>query len=141
MAKPKSGSERDAKWYAGTNGADGKPKPAGLGALPKFVRGELDDQEKTHLKAQQFNWDDIIENLVPLVEAGYKVSIGEDFYNHCFATWITAPPKDNPNSGFILQGRGPDVLSSVACAFYKHFTKFAGAWPIDPEQVKRDAWG
>lgn len=141
MARSKSGKTREASWYVGTNGTDGKTDGKPKRVMPTFVRCELNEQQKEHVKSQKYTWDDVLENIVSLVEEGYKVSFGEDAFNDCYACWLTAPAKDNPNSGHILQGRGPDVVSACAVCLYKHFTVFDGIWPKDDFIPKRDAWG
>lgn len=139
MAKSQSGKTRDPKWYEGLNHGSGTQKKEFVPS--KFVRSELTDQEKAHLKAQNYVWDDIPENLVALVEGGYKVSCTNDLRSNSFAVWITPTGDDNPNYGFTLSARGPTLLQAFAVAFYKHFTKFESVWPKDENDPIRDQWG
>lgn len=141
MTKSASGRTREKDWYNGTNGTDGKTERKPSKPMPVFVRCELSELQREHVRTQQFTWDDCVENIVALVEGGYKVSLGEDAYNSCFACWITAPPKDSPNSGFILQGRGPTVLGAVAVALYKHFTVLEGNWLVLASKSHEEPWG
>lgn len=140
VAKSESGKTRDPKWYVGNN-----PGQAGGGKkefVPsKFVRSELTDQEKEHVKAQNYVWDDIPEHLVALVEGGYKISLTNDKNSNAFAVWLTPSDANNPNHGFTLSARGPTLLAAIAVAIYKHYTKFDGIWPKDDNVVVRDQWG
>jgi hypothetical protein len=140
VAKSSSGKTRDPNWYTGNN--------AGSGSSPKkdwvpfkFVRSELSDQEKEHVKAQNYVWDDIPDNLVALVESGYKISLTNDFKSNAYAVWIAPTSEDNPNYGFTLSARGPSLLAALSVAFYKHYTKFDGVWPKDGSDGARDQWG
>jgi hypothetical protein len=139
MAKSSSGKTRDAAWYVGNNPGNGQAKKEFVPS--KFVRSELTDQEKEHLKNQQYVWDDIPEHLVSLVEAGYKVSCTNDLKSNSFAVWITPSSEDNPNYGFTLSARGPSLLAALSVAFYKHYTKFDGVWPKDERDYSKDQWG
>ena len=116
VAKSQSGKTRDPKWYKGTNPGTGNGNNKTF-VPSKFVRSELSDQEKEHLKAQNYVWDDIPENLVALVEAGYKVSCTNDLKSNSFAVWITPSSEDNPHHGFPLSDRGPSLLAAFAVAF------------------------
>lgn len=140
MAKSVSGKTREASWYKGTNPGAGNQSRKEF-VPSKFVRSELSDHEKEHLKAQNYVWDDIPENLVSLVEDGYKVSCTNDLKTNSFAVWITPSADDNPNHGFTLSARGPTLLQAFAVAFYKHFTKFERLWPKDDTNPQRDQWG
>jgi len=140
VAKSSSGKTRDPNWYAGTNPGNGSPPKKDF--IPsRFVRSELSNQEKEHVKAQNYVWDDIPENLVALVEAGYKVSLTNDLKSNAYAVWITPTDEDNLNHGFTLSARGPTLLAALSVAFYKHFTKFDGVWPKDDNNPYRDQWG
>jgi len=140
VAKSNSGKTRDPNWYAGTNPGAGNP-PKKDWVPSKFVRSELSDQEKEHVKAQHYVWDDIPENLDALVQAGYKVSLTNDLKSNAYAVWITPNAENNPNYGFTLSARGPTLLAALSVAFYKHFTKFDGIWPKDDNTTSRDQWG
>jgi len=140
VAKSSSGKTRDPNWYAGTNsGSANSPKKDFIPS--RFVRSELSDQEKEHVKAQNYVWDDIPDNLVALVEAGYKVSLTNDLKSNAYAVWITPANEDNPNHGYTLSARGPTLLAALSVAFYKHFTKFDGVWPKEDQNQARDQWG
>lgn len=139
MAKSQSGKTRDPKWYAGTNQgeASAEKKPW----IPaKFVRSELTAQEKEHVKSQQYVWDDIPEHINALVEAGYKLSISADKRTDAVAVWLSPIEDSNPNFGYVLSARGPDVLSALSVAIYKHYTKFDGVWPKDGDTQQLDSW-
>ncbi len=140
VAKAKPNSPGSPEWYKDVESRpQNKPKN---GFIPsKFVRSELTDQEKDHLKSQNYVWDDIPEHLVALVEAGYKVSCTNDLKTNSFAVWITPTGEDSPNHGFTLSARGPSLLAALSVAFYKHFTKFDGVWPKDERQGFQDQWG
>jgi hypothetical protein len=139
VVKPKSDKTRDPDWYNGTN--PGKPSTPKKDWIPsKFVRSELTDQEKAHVKAQAFTWDDIPDNLVGLVESGYKVSLSNDLKTDSYAVWITPQKPDNPNYGFTLSARGPTLLAAISVALYKHFTKFDCVWPKDDTKPAYDQW-
>ena len=140
MAQPKSSKRRDQSWYDSLPGGSGD-KSSSTFVKAKFVRGELSDQEKVHVKAQSYVWDDVPEHLEQLVEAGYKVTCSQDKYNSAFAVWITPRDEENPNHGLILSARGPTLLAALSVAFYKHYTKFDTVWPRDNEGRERDPWG
>jgi len=137
--KPTSGPGSDA-WY---KEIDSRPQNRVKGSFvpSKFVRSELTDQEKEHLKLQAYVWDDIPEHLVDLVESGYKISLTNDLRSNAYAVWITPTAEDNPNHGFTLSARGPTLLQALSVAFYKHYTKFNGVWPKDDRDPKHDQWG
>jgi len=141
MPAKKGSAPRDQSWYDSLPGGDPDKKGKMDKKLPSFVRGELTDQEKEHVKAQKYTWDDIVENMALLVEDDYKITVARDHYNTSYATWITPQNESNPNYGFILSGRRPTVLASIAVAFYKHFTKFDSVWPKPDQPRERDPWG
>jgi len=140
VAKSTSGKTREASWYKGTNPGDqSNSKKDWVPA--KFVRSELTDQEKEHVKAQNYVWDDIPEHLDALCEGGYKISISADLRNDCCAAWLSPVAEDNPNHGFVLSARGPTVLAALSVLIYKHYTKFDGVWPKDENNANLGAWG
>jgi len=137
--KPVSGPGSD-QWYKDVEAANGSKPKTGF-QQAKFVRGELNQQEKDHVKSQNYIWDDIPEHIESLVDSGYKITCSQDNYNGAYAVWITAQDKDNPNYGYILSARGPTLLAAFSVGFYKHFTKFDGVWPKDDKPIERDPWG
>lgn len=141
MVKEPAKGKRDQSWYDSLPGGDPEKKGGGDKKLPTFVRGELSDQEKEHVKAQKYEWEDIVEHISSLVEDDYKLTIARDAFNSSYACWITPQNPGNPNHGFILSGRGPSALAAFAVAFYKHFTKFDGLWPKPDQPRERDPWG
>lgn len=140
MAKKPTTGQRDQSWYDGLPQGD-QSRPANKFVQAKFVRGELSDSQKEHLKAQKYTWDDITEHIDALVELRYKITVSKDAYNTAFAVWLTPQAEDDPNHGYILSARGPTACAAFAVAFYKHFTMFDGVWPKDESGRVRDPWG
>jgi len=141
MPAKKGSAPRDQSWYDSLPGGDPDKKAKGQKPLPTFVRGELTEQEKEHVKAQRYEWEDIVEHLEKLVVEDYKVTIARDNYNTSYACWLTPQNEKDPNYGLILSGRGPSVLAAFAVVFYKHHTKFDLVWPRSDQPRERDSWG
>lgn len=140
MAKPKSPGTRDPSWYNDLPEGS-KPKQANAFERASFVRCELNDAQKDHLKSQQYTWDDVNEHIEALVELRYKLSVSKDEYNTSYAVWLTPQNPADPNHGLILSGRGPSCCAAFAVAFYKHFTILDGVWPHGDSAKSRDQWG
>lgn len=140
MPKSSGTRTRDPKWYEGLN--HGKQQTEGQTFTPaKFVRGELSQEEKDHCKRQDWQPSEVLEQIDQLLPEGYKFTVSWDKGNDCYGAWLVAPREGHRHSGFILSGRGPTVLASLAVLLYKHYTKFDGQWPIDDDAAKLDAWG
>lgn len=85
-----------------------------------FVDINLSEAEKEGVKG------DVSEGLMPspeilqeLVSGGYKVTFAEDGRGGGVIATATGKRDDNPNRGYSLAGRGPDVLSALAMLEYK----------------------
>lgn len=108
----------------------------------QFVRYELDESTKKHLKAQSVAPVKLLEMLSELVSSGHKVSVAEENEGSTVGCYVTAPHNDHPNHGLCLTSRGPDLESAFKSLFYKHFEAFGGNWPRERgERSEFDAWG
>lgn len=85
-----------------------------------FVNMTLNEAQKEQFKewykdAGSTAFDEL-EGLIPV---GYKVSIAYDESNKCFISTLTCKEPTDPNYGFCLSSRGPDIWTSLALNVFK----------------------
>lgn len=107
-----------------------------------FVEVPLSDDDKASLAQGHFEAEDAFSFLEELANDGYKVSISQDAKNSCYIASATGRHPDDPNNGYTLSGRGPDVLGSLAALAYKHITLCErGAWANHTNGAATSSWG
>lgn len=120
----------------------GKARQAeGQVAWQGFVDVPLTDEDKASLAEGHFEAADAFSFLEEMVEDGYKVSVSQDAKNSCYVASATGRRPDDPNNGYTLTGRGPDVVGSLASLAYKHITLCErGAWSNRANGTGASAW-
>ena len=108
-----------------------------------YLRCELDSK----LKADLQNWikskHDWLGYIEKEVGAGYRFQVLEDKFHSCFEARLTLMSQDVHTNTLVLQGRGPDALSSIQSLFFKHYIVLEGHWEeLDrPESARYTEWG
>lgn len=59
------------------------------------------------------------DELEALIPSGYKISVAYDGSNNCFIATLTCKEPTDPNYGYCLSSRGPDIWTSLALCVFK----------------------
>jgi len=87
----------------------------------RFIQYELDTAQQAQCKGWVISSDDLWAEVLSLVDSGYTVSLKYDTYSEAYACFIRGGDQDgNPNSGFILSGRGSTPAKAFKQACFKH---------------------
>lgn len=91
------------------------------GGWQGFVDMHLTDEDRVALDGYLARiGEDVWEHLETLVLDGYKVSITPVSDKSMVVVTLTGREKQNPNFGYSLTGRGPDLLGAMAAVLFKH---------------------
>jgi hypothetical protein len=108
-----------------------------------YLRCELDKKLKEDLQVwlkQKHDWLGYIEKEVG---AGLRFQVLEDKFHQCFEARLTSMSNSVGVNTLVLQGRGPDALSSIQALFFKHYVMLECHWEeIDrPDSARYEEWG
>lgn len=107
-----------------------------------WVRCDLDEGEKKHLKANAMPADQLVRAICGLVDDGYKVSVSKDVKNDCVGAFLTAPKEMYDGQNVVLSSRGPDGDAALRVLLYKHFEVLQADWG---KRIQKDGtldpWG
>jgi len=133
-------SRRSSEEVERKRGRPGKAK-AEQGWLG-FVDVQLTDADKASLAEGHFEAGDAFQFVEEMVEDGYKVTLSQDTAHSCYIAAATGRLPDDPNNGYTLTGRGPDVIGSLACLAHKHIIICQrGAWSNSGARPAASSWG
>jgi len=93
-----------------------------------FIEYDLTEDERKHLKAQEF--DLVIANteIENLVRDEYRVSFGFDFYAGVHTCSLSHKDPKHVNAGWVLVGRGSEPIKAFKQVLYKHKVVFDAVW-------------
>ena len=104
-------------------------KPRGVGDV-LFINVDLDKNQRQALREWSKSYGpQTFEMIDRLLEAGYNLSLKRDTYNEAFSAFLTAPKKDNANSGFILTSRASGSMNALMGLLFRHYVLFEEDWP------------
>lgn len=87
----------------------------------RFVAYELDVAQQAACKGWGVTSDDLWQEMLALVDDGYKISIKYDDKSSCYAAFlIGGDDPGDPNHGFILSGRGTTPAKAFKQGLFKH---------------------
>lgn len=94
----------------------------------EYLRCDLDDALKANLQSWLKDKHDWLGYIEKEVANGYRFGCMEDKYNQCFEARLTLISQSTGISTLVLQGRGPDLMSSIQSLFFKHYIVLDGQW-------------
>jgi len=107
-----------------------------------FVDVQLSDADKASLAQGHFEAGDAFQFMEEMVEDGYKVTISQDTAHSSYVASATGRLPDDPNNGYTLTGRGPDVIGSLAALAHKHIVICQrGSWRAVSGGSGTTTWG
>jgi len=108
-----------------------------------YLRCELDKQLKADLQEWLKKKHDWLTYIEQSVGAGLRFQVLEDEFHKCFEARLTAMSNSVGVNTLVLQGRGPDMLSSIQALFFKHFVVLEQNWEeLDrPDSSRYTEWG
>jgi hypothetical protein len=107
-----------------------------------WIRCDLTDEHKKHMKSLKFEPKGALESLERLVEDGFKLTFSRDAKNDCVGAYLTSPKESESDPQLCLSARGPTLTSAIMVLLYKHFELLGEDWSshIDKRGVA-DPWG
>lgn len=93
-----------------------------------FVNIELSEAQKPLVRALASDPARLWDNLMTLVDAGYKLSVALDTYNNSYNVSMTCKNDRDKNKGRTLTGRGGSVAGAMASFWFKHDAILEGDW-------------
>jgi len=97
----------------------------------EFINLELTQEQIADYRSWRDDTEAVLQTWTEALEAGYKINTKYDDYSSSIACFMFAP-EDEPNSEFILTGRGGNAFRAVSEALYKHEHIFRGDWTNNP---------
>lgn len=108
-----------------------------------YLRCELDTKLKADLQTWLKSKHDWLGYIEKEVSNGLRFQVLEDKFHSCFEARLTHMSQSAGINTLVLQGRGPDALSSIQALFFKHYIVLEGQWEeLDrPESARYTEWG
>lgn len=119
-------------------------KSAGGGAKspPQFIKYRLSDEElETYQTSEVMVSDDVFVFVMDCVDQRLKFSVSHDNYGGGVQAFLTPSEADDPNYGYTLSARAPNLLSAIGLLRFKHENLFKGIWPKDQQPASGSRWG
>lgn len=120
----------------GKNGANGADRP-----LPQFIKYRLSDEELEQAMAMKFGEDELFEFIESCIAQRVKFSASFDGFGGGVQCFLTPSREDDPNLGYTLSARAPDLLNAISMLKFKHVDLFKGIWPKEQVISTGSAWG
>lgn len=86
-----------------------------------FIKRELSADEQRACKEQVLTGAAFAIQLVDVTSKGYKVTLRFDDFTGGYAAYMQHTSAAHANYGYILTGRGSDVLKAFKQLLYKHY--------------------
>lgn len=112
-------------------------KPVAYTGKSEFVNYSLTMEETQHVKKTEITVEFFESTVIRLTEEGYAVSFSYDDYNSCYSCLLRPKFTNNPNAGFLLNGRGSTPVRALRQAAYIHYIVFESDWSAHYQQSKR----
>lgn len=102
----------------------------------EFVNMSLNEAQKDQFHAWYKDaGSHAYDELDALLPAGYKVSLSHDENNSCVIATLTCKEPTDPNYGYCLTSRGPDMWTALALCVFKTTELCTDyEWPKDKRQ-------
>lgn len=94
----------------------------------KFINVPLSSDDKSRLEDMLAQRSFPIDQILDLVQQGYKVSLSHDSKNSSFICSITDSDENSPAYKCILTGRGSSALNAWYAVCYRHMVLLKGDW-------------
>jgi len=120
----------------GKNSGAGGDRP-----IPQFVKYRMSDEEMADFQSNQvMDEDGVFQFMCECIDKRLKFSASFDGFGGGCQAFLTPGKDDDPNFGFTLSARAPDLLNAISLLHYKHFVLFKQVWPKETE-MRGGAWG
>jgi hypothetical protein len=113
----------------------------GAKQMPQFIKYRMTDEEMgDYMGNQTMDEDGIYNFLSDCVKMKMKFSLSYDNFGGGVQAFLTPSAEDDPNLGYTLSARAPDVFNAIGLLHYKHFVLFKRDWPKETEP-RGSVWG
>lgn len=107
----------------------------------QWIDIQLDKALKEKLKAWFDELPAAFDPMADLMNKDYKVSIGWDKRNNCYACWLVPIGEKHRNAGCILTSRSNDWVKAVYAAYWRsEILKKGNWWVAKKEAGTPDDW-
>jgi len=93
-----------------------------------FVNVELTEKQKPEAKKMMADFARLWDNVVSLVDIGYKMTFSYDEGHDAYNLSLTCRDVKSPNYGYTLSGRGGSEAAAFASFWYKHSIILEEVW-------------
>lgn len=109
--------------------------------IPQFVKYRMSEDEMAdYMSNQTIDEEGIFTFMSEMVEQKIKFSCSYDPYGGGCQAFLTPSQPEDPNIGFTLSARAPDLTNAIGLLQYKHTVLFKRVWPKDHQQ-SGSSWG
>jgi len=113
----------------------------GVRPVPQFVKYRMTDEEMADFQSNQvMDEDGVFQFMCECIDGRLKFSAAYDSYGGGCQAFLTAQKEDDPNMGYTLSARAPDLLNAISLLHYKHTVLFKRLWPKEVE-LRGSVWG
>jgi len=113
----------------------------GVKGPPQFVKYRMTDAEMADFQSNQvMDEDGVFQFMCECIDSRLKFAASYDSYGGGCQAFITPGSNDDPNFGYTLSARAPDLLNAISLLHYKHTVLFKRLWPKESE-VHGSSWG
>lgn len=113
----------------------------GVRQIPQFIKYRMsEDEMASYMSNETIDENGIFTFMCDCIDKRLKFSASYDSYGGGCQAFLTPGAEDDPNYGYTLSARAPDLTNAIGLLKYKHFTLFGGIWPKETE-AKGSAWG
>jgi len=113
----------------------------GVRIPPQFVKYRMTDEEMADFQSNQvMDEDGVFQFMCECIDGRLKFSVSYDGWGGGCQAFLTAQKESDPNLGFTLSARAPDLLNAISLLHYKHTVLFKRVWPKEDDR-HGGAWG
>lgn len=105
-----------------------------------FVNLRLSDDDKGQILEAKRNVEIMMQDCGALIYNGYKLSFNYDRYSGAQQVTLTCTAPDDPNYGYAISARHPDLDTALATLLYKHYELANAIWSSVSDRTVDRNW-
>lgn len=105
-----------------------------------FVNLRLSEDDKGQILEAKRNLEIMMQDCGALIYNGYKLSFNYDRYSGAQQVTLTCMAADDPNYGYAISARHPDLDVALATLLYKHYELANATWTSAADRTVDRNW-
>lgn len=105
-----------------------------------FVNLRLSEDDKGQILEAKRNVEIMMQDCGALIYNGYKLSFNYDRYSGAQQVTLTCTAPDDPNYGYAISARHPDLDTALATLLYKHYELANAIWSSVSDRTVDRNW-